>query len=61
MTGNPEVIPGQKSASGRLPLMSPKPVYGSRDQVLKGARITSALPTIRELIGPVNTTAFIAS
>jgi len=28
MTGYPEVIPGQKSASGRLPLMSPKPVSG---------------------------------
>src|SRR5229473_2668818 len=26
ITANPEVIPGQKSASGRLPLMSQKPV-----------------------------------
>jgi hypothetical protein len=24
--GHPEIIPGQKSSSGRLPLMSPKPV-----------------------------------
>ena len=39
ITGKPEVILGQKSASGDRQLISYKPVSGPRDEALKGARL----------------------
>jgi hypothetical protein len=35
IAGNPEVIPGQKSASGKSPVISSNAVYGPGDEALK--------------------------